>query len=88
VLASSGKSTAYRLFAQASLLESVGWLALGTAVGHFAKTDAVRSSNVLLARPDLEEVLVEREYLFDTEWHRFLSRSKWEEIGCCTSFER
>jgi hypothetical protein len=63
-----------RLFAKAALLESIGWMSLGAAVGHFNRTEAVELAETIHSnRTDIEEVSDEFGYLFDTEWLKMLN---------------
>jgi hypothetical protein len=73
------ENDAFKLFAKASLLEGIGWLALGSAVGHFHGYHALRAARGIFQSRSLylDEVFTERQYLFDTEWQALLSRPDW-----------
>jgi hypothetical protein len=73
----AGEPNAPRLFAKAALLESVGWLSVGSALGFFPPDHALLSIKALFRRNDLDEVLVEWRHIFDTDWLAVLSRTDW-----------
>jgi hypothetical protein len=64
-------------FAQASLIEGVCWVSLGALVGYFDPTTANRFAGRMLNVPGLEKVLIDWEYLFDTEWLEYVRAITW-----------
>jgi hypothetical protein len=68
-----GQASAPRLFAKAAILEGVGWLILGAAVGYFSRSDVLKYMETTYSTlEDLDEIKQGWEHIFDIEWLRIL----------------
>lgn len=78
ILLEPGAATSHasRVFAKASILESIGWLTIGTSLGHFHELDVLKYTERAYSTIDtLDEVRRGWEHIFDPEWLALLFSS-------------